>query len=352
MNGGDSQAGVREDTGANCAVCGKSLRGVGADGVCANCGTPAAVSLRPMVSVPNKAAPVKLTNRGQVVAEDRPCLVCGYNLKTIMTDGKCPECGTPVARSLQGDLLKYSDPKYVATLRHGIMLVEVAIGLGILLMLGVVVASMIVAVNNGMFQFGTQGFKPGSVRTTGPVLHGLVYERVMALCKTAISGLSLLGWWLFSTQDPGLAERDRAHRSRQVLRVFLAISAVAAGVTFLTTFVPSLMTQANAASNGILSYFTVKMAISSLSNIAFLVGFIATLTYMIHLARRVPDAGLQKRADLYRWLLPLIAVLGFFVCFTGPVAAFVMYVVLIDEWRRRLGRLNQAVLQEDLGIGA
>ncbi len=34
-----------------------------------------------------------------------PCRTCGYDLRTLRTDGLCPECGTPVAASVQpGDL--------------------------------------------------------------------------------------------------------------------------------------------------------------------------------------------------------------------------------------------------------
>jgi hypothetical protein len=345
--GQDAKGG--EGPAANCAVCGKSLRGVEVGGDCSNCGTPAALSLRPLVAAPSQPAPLKMTNRGQVVADDRPCLVCGYNLKAIPTDGKCPECGTPVARSLQGDLLRYCSPEYVRTLRRGITLVEVAIALGMLSTLGIFIASAIVVFNTGAIKFGTQWFKPSSVTTTGPVLHGLLYERIIQLVKTTISAVSLLGWWLFSTQDPGLAERDPAHKSRQVLRVFLALSAIAAGATLLVTFVPSLMTQASAASGNFLGPLPTKLILSWLANIAFLVAFVASLTYMIHLARRVPDAALQKRADLYRWLLPVIFVGGFLICGLGPLTAFIMYVLLIDEWRRRMGRLSESVLQEDLG---
>ncbi len=177
-----------------------------------------------------------MTNRGQVVADDRPCLVCGYNLRAIARGGKCPECGTPVERSLQGDLLKYSSPEYVATLRRGITLVELAIGLGILFALGIIVAGVIAAMGNGMFQVGAHGLKP---------MHGLVFERVMQLLKTAITGLSLLGWWLFSTQDPGLTTQDPAYKSRRFLRLFLAASAVIAMASSILVFVPSLMTQAH-----------------------------------------------------------------------------------------------------------
>jgi hypothetical protein len=40
-------------------------------------------------------------NSDRGVASDLECVVCRYNLKTLSTAGLCPECGTPVARSIQ-----------------------------------------------------------------------------------------------------------------------------------------------------------------------------------------------------------------------------------------------------------
>lgn len=58
---------------------------------------------------------------------DHPCIKCSYNLIGLSTTGVCPECGTDVARSLRGDLLFDSSPAYVATLHRGALLIIGAI---------------------------------------------------------------------------------------------------------------------------------------------------------------------------------------------------------------------------------
>ncbi len=81
-------------------------------------------------------------------------------------------------------------------------------------------------------------------------------------------------------------------------------------------------------------------------------GFIATMNYMSQLARRIPDAPLEVKSRRYRWLLPVVYVVGMLFCGVGPLAALIMYALLIDDWRRRLGRLEKAVLQDDVEFAA
>src|SRR5258706_15757786 len=66
------------------------------------------------------------------IAQDTPCRKCGYNLRGLSGDGRCPECGTSVGFSLQGDLLRFCDPSWVDTLRRGVNCIIGADGLGFL----------------------------------------------------------------------------------------------------------------------------------------------------------------------------------------------------------------------------
>jgi predicted RNA-binding Zn-ribbon protein involved in translation (DUF1610 family) len=59
-----------------------------------------------MTAVPEQAmqddanipTPVALDAEGRV-AEDVACIRCGYNLRTLYHDGRCPECDADVIRS-------------------------------------------------------------------------------------------------------------------------------------------------------------------------------------------------------------------------------------------------------------
>jgi len=52
------------------------------------------------------------------IAVDVPCRRCGYNLRGLKPDGRCPECGTDVRVSLV-TLLRAADPAWVRRLAHG-----------------------------------------------------------------------------------------------------------------------------------------------------------------------------------------------------------------------------------------
>ncbi len=78
--------------------------------------------------------PMNMPLPGQPLTEDLKCARCGYNLRGLTLDKLCPECATPIARSIHGNLLQYADPDWVEKLRFGTalmfwhMLIGVSVG--------------------------------------------------------------------------------------------------------------------------------------------------------------------------------------------------------------------------------
>jgi hypothetical protein len=77
---------------------------------------------------------------GGVVTSDVACRKCAYNLRTLSISGRCPECGTSVGFSVQGDFLRFSDPNWVNTLRRGVICMLSGVGV---IVLGVILATVI-----------------------------------------------------------------------------------------------------------------------------------------------------------------------------------------------------------------
>jgi len=66
-----------------------------------------------------------------------PCLRCGYNLRTLSSDARCPECATPISSSLDPALLRYADPSWtsILALAFSLMLISAALQFWYLLIL-------------------------------------------------------------------------------------------------------------------------------------------------------------------------------------------------------------------------
>lgn len=67
-----------------------------------------------------------------VVQGDHACIRCGYNLRGAPEAGVCPECGSSVADSLRGNLLAFADPAFLRTLVRGSRMVWWSVALMLL----------------------------------------------------------------------------------------------------------------------------------------------------------------------------------------------------------------------------
>lgn len=54
---------------------------------------------------------------------DALCMSCKYNLRGLSLDRKCPECGTPVFKSLRGYRMVFAGQRYLKELESGLRLV-------------------------------------------------------------------------------------------------------------------------------------------------------------------------------------------------------------------------------------
>lgn len=69
------------------------------------------------------------------VSSDLNCARCGYNLRTLPVAGLCPECGSPIAESLDQNWLQNADRAWLSRLSTGAGLVLVSMGVAVLALL-------------------------------------------------------------------------------------------------------------------------------------------------------------------------------------------------------------------------
>jgi hypothetical protein len=87
----------------------------------------------------------------QSIEHDWPCMGCGYNLRMLNREGRCPECGLEVAQSLRQSPLQAADPRWVRRMTWGLL--ALAVGL-----LGWPVATQ-VAISTGISRASPEGVR-------------------------------------------------------------------------------------------------------------------------------------------------------------------------------------------------
>jgi hypothetical protein len=226
-------------------------------------------------------------------------------LRGLPISGACPECSAPVERSLLGDLIAFSSPEYQSTIHRGVFLVQAGIiGSLLLFILGIVLAFAFSAAQSVML-----------------VGQGL------SLIPAA---LSVWGWWLLSSPDPGQLASNKGESPRQVIRVTVAIQAAITVVHFATTAV-STMAIGSQAVGGI---GVMALAMNRVARGASVAQFFAAMLYIKWLATRLPSPRAEKRAKLMLWLGPVLYTGGLLLVGLGPLIALIMYYNLL-EWVRK-----------------
>lgn len=72
------------------------------------------------------ASQLRLDDDGRILDDDLACFACGYILHGLSPDGACPECGTAIERSTQGNLLWLCHPMWVGRLAVGMQLLFIS----------------------------------------------------------------------------------------------------------------------------------------------------------------------------------------------------------------------------------
>jgi hypothetical protein len=225
----------------------------------------------------------ELVNASGNVAGDIPCRKCSYNLRSLSVEGLCPECGTPVGRSVRGDFLRYSDPQFVATLRTGIRLILWGIALIIILAFCVIIYGVILSVSIAAARRGAGG----GAAPAGPA----AVSFLQAIAQVPGYAMVVLGSWLLTSPDPSGLGEDQYGTSRRIIRLSLLVGLFNYFATLAMAAAPAMPQVVRIALG----------TIGGLSSLFSLVGQIALFIYLGKLALRIPDYALSKRANFLMW---------------------------------------------------
>lgn len=210
-------------------------------------------------------APNAVVDAEGLVAADIPCRKCSYNLRSLRVMGRCPECGTPVGLSIQGDHLRFCDPAWLA---------RVAMGLGIMFVASLVGTTLtVVSPITTILRFGP--------------LVGPEFMAVVAL-------VGLVGTWMMTAPDPGAVAERPGVDARRFARWAVAVALLGNITALLRAQLTSLG-----------GTFPLFLLVYLLFAAVAVVAEWAKYTYIAQLASRVPDDALARSARRLRVIFPV-----------------------------------------------
>ncbi len=212
---------------------------------------------------------VRLDASGHI-DQDCACVSCGYNLRGLDPDRVCPECATPISRSIRGDYLRFSDPKWVRLLASGMNWVLLGLLFSIMSCFGYVETLKVLIVRNPL----------PDVRTLGI---GIIVQSIY-----------LVGFWAVTTPDPAYLIRETEITMRRIVRLWGIVSFVVNPIEQAILMEPLGMGAA---------------AIILSKCVVGVIGFLATSTYFVQLARRIPDHELARQTRVVMWGLAVCLLL-------------------------------------------
>jgi len=226
---------------------------------------------------------------------DIPCFVCRYNLRSIPWEGNCPECGSPVRRSLDGGWLHFANEKWLRRIRLGVDLAIATVALAFVLF----VAWMIFLVAH---MAKTQGQPEFEALFLGVFVIAAVLGAVVSIVM-----------WLLTTPEPVPADRGANARRSKLAGWTLGLfyTSLGAGIVSMAVFFSRFDPMAP-------PEFSVSQIPAHIagwySQIGYTVAWFLLLVYLRRIARRDMDGGLAKLMSFLVWgYVALVAVAALLV---------------------------------------
>ena len=201
------------------------------------------------------------------VAGDLPCVHCGYNLRTLASEGRCPECGHSVMESLRARYLWQSPPSWVENITTAARVLTICIGL----LLGLIVPIAFVELIRP--PFAEIGMACGAI--------------LLVFLPLAIIA-SLLG---LTERDPNLRHMPEGFTARRVIRWSLLLILVVIVAFVLALAMDPLPTLRSACACVALSALILLLSVPPL----------ALCRHLAMLMRRIPRPGLVRFARAEFW---------------------------------------------------
>ncbi|MEM9253106.1 MAG: hypothetical protein AAGB29_12215 [Planctomycetota bacterium] len=317
---GTTDLSVRLVDGVRCLDCGYNLRSVLSDGVCPECGSPVERSLRRHWDGFAMDAESRLI-------EPLACFSCGDSLRGRSIGEACPSCGAAVMESMRRVLLDSAPADWLRGARRGIIAMYVAMGLW-------AVAGMLAGIG-GML----------AAISSGSGVNFWVWMTLSAVQGLVAGAVWLWGLFVFTAAEPGGRPRGdvpsvRTARVAEVIR--FALMLVSSGVT-LTLFWSGTMYIGQMVGPGVMASQVVAMAVLALGSVSMA----GVVWYGGRLLGRAPGGRLRRQANGVGWTILVCGVL----MGAGQVAQIsLMQVATVSAAQNSMAATAKATGQQPAGV--
>lgn len=309
------------------------------------------------------------------VANGTKCINCSYDLGGLLSNALCPECATPAEQSLHPGSLRFAGLDFIRSLRSAVRLLLIFAfvrpTIGILFF---VAAFFLFATMSAQQPLPaphapppgptlpaphqapqtTPHTTPQTTPHTWPQATPTAPAQIprysqthanwlrashfaLELVKTLIFLATLYAWWLFTRPNPATVNTPFDPKARRASRIVVPIY-IGSQILVSTT---NLLTQTYTPLPGIVPTSVIaqglhSMSVKAFSIVALVLMQIFTMLYIKALAIQLHDRGLATFAGTLAWLLPILSTIGMCIFLLGPLAAWILTIIILFMLHARL----------------
>ena len=309
------------------------------------------------------------------IANGTKCINCSYDLGGLLSNALCPECATPAEHALHPGSLRFAGLDFIRSMRSALRLLLILAFVRPSITITIFVAAFfLVATMQTQQPLPAQSAPPAGPTTPAPHLSPQAtpqptpqttphtwphtapttparipqYSQTHAnwlralhfaleLVKTLIFLATLYAWWLFTKPNPATVNTPYDPKARRASRIVVPIY-IGSQILVSTT---NLLTQTYTPLPGIMPTSVIaqglySMSVRAFSIVALVLMQIFTMLYIKALAIQLHDRGLATFASTLAWLLPILSTVGICIFLLGPLAAWILTIIILFMLHARL----------------
>lgn len=278
--------------------------------------------------------------------DGRFCIRCAYTLTGLRWDGLCPECSTPIALSVREPALADADRAYVTTIRSGLSLVlngtmVMLFFFGARIIYGTALHTLGAAPGPLAVEIAAQCF---ALVVLFAVMRGYWKYTEPDPGQVAVEVTRSARSWIRLAVVGVIALSVAVFAIEQTQAITKPPPAPSPASTAPASTTPGAPTPAAAPvappSRSPLEIARIMVSVLTLG--AWSVLFVAMMRYTRWLGTRVPDLLIVRQTRTYMWLLPIITIGGTLLIAIGFLLSLLMYWTLLHRVNTHLKSIESS----------